>query len=145
MATLSTKTKALKSSIANDSKAVDASAIQTVEKPLQTIVERIVEVEKRVEVPVERIVEKIVHVEKIVEVPVEKIVHIVKEVPVEVKVEVEKVIEKIKEIPVEVEKLVEQPVQKLLVTVHKIPPSMWYVIGIQSLIIALLVHYVSAH
>jgi len=67
-------------------------------------------VEKIVEVPVEKIVEKIVEVEKRVEVPVEKIVE--KEVIKEVPVEVEKIVEKevIKEVPVEVEKIVEKVV-----------------------------------
>ena len=75
--------------------------------PVEKIVEKIVE--KRVEVPVEKIVEKIV--EKRVEVPVEKIVEKIVEKRVEVPVEkiVEKIVEKRVEVPVEkiVEKIVE--------------------------------------
>ena len=94
---------------------------RVMEKVLEKIVEKKVEVpvekivEKRVEVPIDRIVEKIV--EKKVEVPVEKIV--VKEVPVE-KV-VEKIVEKRVEVPVDhvvekvVEKKVEVPVEKIIV------------------------------
>jgi predicted flap endonuclease-1-like 5' DNA nuclease len=61
--------------------------------PVEKIVEKIVE--KRVEVPVEKIVEKIV--EKRVEVPVEKIVEKIVEKRVEVPVE--KIVEKIVEVP----------------------------------------------
>nr|ODN99720.1 hypothetical protein L204_02153 [Cryptococcus depauperatus CBS 7855] len=84
--------------------------VERVEVPVEKVVEKIVEVEKRVEVPieVEKIIEKIIEVPKIVE--VEKIV----EVPVDRIVEVEKIIEKIVEVPVdrivEVEKIVEKPV-----------------------------------
>ena len=107
---------------------------------VEKIVEKMVEVEKRVEVPVEKIVEKEVIkevpvekiVEKRVEVPVEKIVEkeVIKEVPVEkivekrVEVPVEKIVEKevVKEVPVEkivekiveVEKCVEVPVEKIV-------------------------------
>ena len=75
---------------------------------VEKIVEKMVEVEKRVEVPVEKIAEK----EVIKEVPVEKIVEKRVEVPVE------KIVEKevIKEVPVEkiVEKRVEVPVEKIV-------------------------------
>lgn len=114
---------------------IEASPVETIvqriEVPVERIVERIVEVEKRVEVrvevPVERIIERIVEVEKRVEVPVEKIV------------------ERIKEVVVEVEKRVEAPVQKLLVTVHKIPHAMWYLVIFESLALAMLVNYVARH
>lgn len=110
---------------------------ETVEVPVEKVVEKIVEkqvkvpvekiVEKRVEVPVERIVEKIV--EKRVEVPVEKIVEVsvdrIVERRVEVPVEkiVEKIVERRVEVPVElkVEKIVEKIVEvPLEVKVEKI-------------------------
>lgn len=96
---------------------------ETVEVPVEKVVEKIVEkqvkvpvekiVEKRVEVPVEKIVEVSVDriVERRVEVPVEKIVEKIVERRVEVPVElkVEKIVEKIVEVPLEVkvEKIVE--------------------------------------
>ena len=76
---------------------------ETVEVPVEKVVEKIVE--KQVKVPVEKIVEKRV------EVPVEKIVEKIVERRVEVPVElkVEKIVEKIVEVPLEVkvEKIVE--------------------------------------
>ena len=99
--------------------------VQVVEKPVEHIVERIVEVEKRVEIPVEKIVERIV------------------EVPVEVEKRVEVIVEKIKEVPVVVEKLVEAPVQKVYTTVYSVPKAMWLIIGVESAIIAFLIHYMA--
>ena len=91
---------------------------ETVEVPVEKVVEKIVE--KQVKVPVEKVVEKIV--EKQVKVPVEKIVEKRVEVPVE-KV-VEKIVEKRVEVPVEkivevsvdriVERRVEVPVEKIV-------------------------------
>lgn len=99
--------------------------IQIVEKPVYKILERTIEVpvfiDKIVEVQVEKIVERIVEVEKRVEV----------------------IVEKIKEVPVQVEKMVQGPIQKVLVTVHKIPPAMWWVVMLESLIIAALIHYLA--
>ena len=94
--------------------------------PVEKIVEKIVE--KRVEVPVEKIVEKIV--EKRVEVPVEKIVEKIVEKRVEVPVEkiVEKIVEKRVEVPVEkivekiVEKRVEVPVEKIVEKIVEVEP-----------------------
>ena len=110
---------------------------ETVEVPVEKVVEKIVEkqvkvpvekiVEKRVEVPVEKVVEKIV--EKRVEVPVEKVVEVsvdrIVERRVEVPVEkiVEKIVERRVEVPVElkVEKIVEKIVEvPLEVKVEKI-------------------------
>lgn len=75
---------------------------QRVEIPIEKIVPIETVVEKIVEVPVEKIVQ--VEVEKIVEVPVEKVVEVIKEV----KVEVEKLVEVVKhvEVPIEIERLV---------------------------------------
>lgn len=99
------------------------------------------------------VVERIVEVEKIIEVPIDRIVEVVKEVFVDrvvevekrVEVQVEKIVEVIKEVPVEIEKLVPAPVQKVLITVHTIPKSMWMIFIIETLVIALLIHYLNNH
>jgi predicted flap endonuclease-1-like 5' DNA nuclease len=101
--------------VANNKAPVEKIVEKIVEKRVEVPVEKIVEkiVEKRVEVPVEKIVEKIV--EKRVEVPIEKIVEKIVEKRVEVPVEkiVEKIVEKRVEVPVEkiVEKIVEVRVE----------------------------------
>lgn len=109
-----------------------------VEKPVETIVEKVITVEVPVEV--EKIVEKVVEVEKEVvkEVPVEKIVEkevivpgetiiIEKEVPGETIV-VEK--EVIKEVPVE--KIVEVPVEKVVTETVFVPVEVEKIVEVEK-------------
>ena len=87
-----------------------------VEKPVEVIVEKKVQVKKYVDVeyevvvekPIEKIIEKEIEIEKIMEKEIERIV----EVPVEKIVEIP--VEKIVEVPVEIEKRVEVPVEKVI-------------------------------
>lgn len=103
--------------------------IQIVEVPIERIVERIIEIERRIEVPVERVVDRIVEVEK----QVEKIVH----------VEVEKLVEVEKKIEVFVDRWLEKPVEKIYTNISVVPPAMLWIIGIEAAIIAVLMHIVA--
>ncbi|HMP35172.1 MAG TPA: hypothetical protein PKC67_12575, partial [Kiritimatiellia bacterium] len=82
---------------------VEVIVEKIVEKPVEVVVER--EVERIVEVPVEKLVEVEKIVERVVEVPVDRIV----EKPVEVVVE--RVVEVDRPVEVIVEKIVEKPVE----------------------------------
>jgi hypothetical protein len=102
-------------------------------------------IEKEVQVVVEKIVEVKVEVEKIVEKPIE----IIKEVRVEVPIIQERIVEVIREVPTTIEKevqvfvdrVIETPVKHVYTTVKQIPNSIWYVVAMESLIIVLMAHY----